>query len=87
MAIAQSPLLLIEEIADFLASCPTSEQLLAHHPSRQVQERAEELLDKSREGQLTPEEKRELDQYECAEMLMQLVKVKVRLHKSQVARP
>jgi hypothetical protein len=82
MAIKRSKLWLTEEIADFLASCPSREQLLTFRPSPQVQERARELLEKSKSGQITADEQWELDQFEYAEMLMQLVKARVRAAKA-----
>jgi hypothetical protein len=71
-------ILLIEEIADFLASCPSREQLLSYHPSLQVQQRARQLLEKSKSGRSTADEQWELDQFEHAEMLVQLIKARVR---------
>jgi hypothetical protein len=70
---------LTEEIADFLATCPTSDQMLKFRPSKHVQQRAQDLLRKSKEGQISSEEHWELDQFEHAEMLMQLVKARLRV--------
>jgi hypothetical protein len=72
---------LTEEIADFLASCPSREQLMNYHPSGQVQERARELLEKSKSGRITADEQWELDQFEHAEILVQLIKARVRAEK------
>jgi hypothetical protein len=72
---------LTEEIANFLASRPSREQLLSYHPPLAVQERARELLEKSKSGRITAEEQWELDQFEHAEMLMQLIKARVRAEK------
>jgi len=69
---------LSEEIANFLASCPSREQLLSYHPSLPVQERARELLEKSKSGRITVDEQWELDQFEHAEMLVQLIKANLR---------
>jgi hypothetical protein len=41
------PFPIVEEIADFLASCPSPEELLRFRPSPQTQARAEELLDEA----------------------------------------
>jgi hypothetical protein len=76
---------LTEEIADFLASCPSREQLLRYHPSVEVQERARELLEKSKSGRISADEEWELDQFEHAEMLLQLIKARVRAER--VSRP
>lgn len=72
---------LTEEIADFLASCPSREQLLSYHASEPIQERARELLQKSKSGRLAADEQWELDQFEHTEMLMQLIKARVRAPK------
>jgi hypothetical protein len=72
---------LTEEIANFLASCPSREQLLSYRPSDRVQERARELLEKSKSGRITADEQWELDQFEHAEMLVQLIKARVRAEK------
>jgi hypothetical protein len=82
MAAKRRPNWLTEEIADFLASCPSPEQLLNYHPSVQVQKRAGELLEKAKAGRLTADQQWELDQFEHAEMLMQLIKARVRAEKA-----
>jgi hypothetical protein len=63
------------EIARFLANHPTSEQLIAFHPSPEVAERAYELIYTERDGSLTEEERQELDSYLVIEHLMELVKL------------
>ena len=40
------------EVAQFLAHHPTSEQIMAFHPSHEVAERAYELIQTDREGKL-----------------------------------
>ena len=72
---------LTEEVANFLASCPSPEQLLSYHPPVPIQERARELLKKAKSGRITADEQWELDQFEHAEMLMQLIKARVRVEK------
>jgi len=86
MAITQDAPTLVDEIADFLASAPSREQLLSYHPPERVQQRARELLERVREGHLSAEERQELDLFEHAEMLMQLVKAKARLKATQLGR-
>jgi hypothetical protein len=66
------------EIADLFASLPTPEQILEFRPSPAVQTRATELLQRLKDGELTPEEAEELDQFQHAETLMRLVKARVR---------
>ena len=43
-----------------------------------MQGHARKLLEKSKSGRITAEEQWELDQFEHAEMLMQLIKARVR---------
>jgi hypothetical protein len=78
---AQKATWLTEELADLLASCPTREKLLSYRPSSRIQERAGDLLQKLKNGRLTADEERELDQFEHAEMLMQMVKARLRANK------
>jgi len=73
---------LIDDVAAFLASCPSPEQLLGYRPSRQAQERFKALLDKSKKGSLSAEEEWELDQFEYLEVLMQAVKARLRTQRS-----
>jgi hypothetical protein len=83
MVIAQNRPRFLEEIAEFLASSPTREQLLNFHPSEEVQQRAGELLAKLKNGRLTEEEQQELDQFVHIERLMGLVKAT--LHAKKVS--
>jgi hypothetical protein len=78
MATTQAPARFTAEIAQFLASAPSPDELLSFHPSESVQQRASELLRKQSEGRITAEEQWELDQFEHAEMLMQLIKATIR---------
>jgi hypothetical protein len=68
----------LEEIADFLASGPSPDDLLQFAPSQPIQARAQELLAKSKDGDVSAEERRELEQFEQAERLMRLVKARIR---------
>lgn len=81
MPTTRSATWLAEEVADFLATCPTREQLLNYRPSAQAQERARRLLEKLKDGRITAEEQRELDQFEYAEILLRLVKARLRARK------
>lgn len=83
MSIAESPPRLFDEIADLFASCPDRESLVAFKPSEAVQTRARVLLDKQVEERLTREEERELNELEQAELLMRLVKARVRAAQKQ----
>lgn len=85
MATAQKAPLILEEIAEFLASTPSREQLLTYRPSERIQQRARKLLAKQGEERLAQEEKQELDDFLYAETLMRLVKAK--LHAKKASRP
>ncbi len=63
------------EVARFLANHPTSEQIIAFHPSAEVAERAYELIHTERDGSLTEAERQELQGYLVIEYLMELVKL------------
>jgi hypothetical protein len=81
MAATQKLSFLTQEIADFLASCPSRAELLKYRPSPAVQKRARQLLQKSKQGRLTNYEESELDEFEFAEALMGLVKARIRSKK------
>ena len=78
MAIAETPFRIMEEIADLFASGPSRDDLLAFRPSSAVQQRATELLDRQADGEATSDDQRELDQFAQAELLMRLVKARLR---------
>ncbi len=66
-----------EEIAEFLAAFPSREQVLAFHPSAETQERARELLMKSNAGELTDEERDELEDFGRAELFVRMLKARL----------
>lgn len=51
-------------ILEFLASNPSPQAIVDFKPTPAMQERISELLEKNRDGQLTPAEAAELDEYE-----------------------
>lgn len=63
------------EVAQFLAHHPTPEQIVAFHPSPEVAERAYELIYTDRDGELTEEDRKELESYLVIEHLMELIKL------------
>jgi hypothetical protein len=67
-----------EEMIDFLAAGPTTEQIIAHKVAEHTQDRLRELLDKNREEGLTEAENAELDAFEFVDDLMSLIKVRAR---------
>lgn len=73
------------EVAQFLAHHPTTEQIIAFHPSPEVAERAYELIRIDRNASLTDEERQELDSYMLIEYLMELIKLEARSQLRQQA--
>ena len=69
---------MVDEVADFLASCPSREELLAYRPSAQAQERFKTLLAKTKNDSVTADEEWELNQFEHLEILMQSIKARLR---------
>lgn len=69
---------LFDEILEFLASTPTPEQILDFHPSKSLQQRASDLLEKNREGTLTTEEQVELDEFSRMNHFMSMLKIRAR---------
>lgn len=62
-------------ILDFLTSQPTPEQIAAFRPTPEMQERLRSLLAKSNHEALSPEERRELEEYERIEHLVIMLKL------------
>ena len=65
-----------DEIADFLASAPTPEQITSFHLSDGSERIITDLLEANRTRGLTPAERTELDDYARIERLMQAIKVR-----------
>jgi hypothetical protein len=68
-----------EEIIDFIAAGPTSEDVASWHPSEKASARVSELIERERTSGLSSEEKSELGHYAELEHLMRLAKA--RAHK------
>jgi len=69
---------LTDEVAGFLAQCPSSDDLLAYRPSARAQKRLEMLQAKSERGALNSDEEWELDPMEHNEFLLQSIKARLR---------
>ncbi|MBC8117001.1 MAG: hypothetical protein H7062_21610 [Candidatus Saccharimonas sp.] len=78
MSTAQLESRLLDEVAEFLASQPTREQLLAFRPSAAAVERAADLLARGNAGTLTFDDELELRQFESTELLMRSLKARLR---------
>jgi hypothetical protein len=83
MATTKSPPDVLAELAELFASGPSAEDVLRFHPSPQLQARAEELLDKLKEGCLSSDERREMDEFAYAEQLMRLTKARIRARQAR----
>jgi hypothetical protein len=66
-------------VTDFLVSAPTLEALAAYRLPDDLQERAHALLDKNRAGNLTNEERHEMEEFRQLDHLLVLVKAKAKL--------
>ena len=73
----QSPSL-INDFADFLATGPSRRQIVDWKPTESVVERANELSEKRKEGELTAEEDKELEAFLNSEILLSLLKARLR---------
>lgn len=69
------PATIYRYILDFLTSQPTPEHIQAFRPTPEMQERLRSLLAKNQSGDLTPNEWRELDEYERIEHLIIMLKL------------
>ena len=67
------------ELADFLVSQPTLEELAAYKVSPGVQQHIDTLLEKNREGGLSAEERLELEKILAVSHVMTLTKTKAAL--------
>jgi hypothetical protein len=70
---------IFSELADFIVSQPTLEDIIAYRVPEPVEKRVHDLLDKNREEGLIPEEREELDKILAISHLMTLAKAKARL--------
>lgn len=78
MASTRTTSFLFDEIASFFASAPSQQDILRYRPSAKAQQRAAELIEQARHHELPDEVRQELDQFEQAELLMRLVKARIR---------
>jgi hypothetical protein len=69
---------IFSDIYDFLGSSPTRQEILNFRLPGHIQERIATLLQANKEGTLTPEESRELDEYERLEHRLRMQKINAR---------
>ncbi len=70
----------VEEIIDFIASGTTPESVMAFRPTLETSRRVENLVDRRKDGTISPEEQTELEDYLQLEHLMILAKARARRH-------
>jgi hypothetical protein len=66
----------LSSVLEALATLPTPEEVLKLRPSESVQARLEELMTRSKDAGLSPDEQREWDQYQFVEHLVRLAKAR-----------
>jgi hypothetical protein len=66
-----------DAITDFLATQPSAEEILAYFLPEDLQERADYLAEQNGEDLLTPDERKELDEFLKADQVFSLLKLKV----------
>jgi hypothetical protein len=64
------------EIIDFIAAGATPERVAHFRPSPEAQHRVAELIEREREGGLSPAEKAELDHFEELEHILRMAKAR-----------
>ncbi len=76
---AVQPVLLLDEITDFLTTSPTPQEIIAFKPSEVLERRALDLLQRHRENRLTTHERTEMEEFMRMDHFMTLLKAKARL--------
>jgi hypothetical protein len=66
-------------ITDFLATEPSPQEIINYFLPDDLQERADDLLDRNGEDLLTPEEREELHKFLSADTMFSLLKTKMKL--------
>jgi hypothetical protein len=66
------------EIIDFIAAGTTPQSVIDYRPSEEAQRRVEDLIARERDGQLSPEEKSELDHFMDLEHIIRMAKARAR---------
>lgn len=73
------------EVISFLARQPSAHEIIEFRPSAQAAARAQELLGRSRKGELTPDEEAELDEMCEVDRFVSLMKAEVLAQHSSAA--
>jgi hypothetical protein len=75
MSVASSAYL---EIIEFIAAGTTPESVVSFRPSAEAQQRCAQLIEREKDGGLSPEEKAELDHFVELEHILRMAKAKAR---------
>jgi hypothetical protein len=78
---------LLDELATLFAGAPTPEMILEFRPSPSSIDRANRLLEMSRNNALDEDSREELEQCEQAERLVRLVKARLRANQTRPLPP
>lgn len=70
---------LVDSVVEFLAASSKPQDILAYKLPADLQERASYLLERNREGEITLEEKEELDQFVFLEHIFRMAKARARM--------
>lgn len=70
---------LVDSVVEFLASSSNPEDVIAYKLPADLQERASYLLERNREGEITLEEKEELDRFVFLEHIFRMAKARARI--------
>ncbi len=70
---------IFDVITDFLASQPTADDIILYRLPIDLQARADELIERNGEGQLTFDEQQELFDFIRADQMIALLKTKTKL--------
>lgn len=69
-----------EQVLDFLAASPSTQEIISFRPSPEAQRRFSELLEANRQRSLTLAESEELDHYIRIDQMFSLLKAKAYRH-------
>ncbi len=83
MSTAPTATSLFDELATLFAAAPSPQQILDFRPSPSTIDRVNRLLALSRDNSLAEADRRELEQFEQAELLMRLVKARIRANQTK----
>ena len=66
------------ELIDFIAAGTTPQTIADYHPSLRAQQRVAELIARAKEGDLSPEDRSELDRFMDLEHILRMAKGRAR---------